>query len=233
MLSVLLPGVGAFWIAPRKPLIVKLLVSLVIFLCLDYWFKAVIKYRGDHGMAAFTQSHSSIEQHHGLDMLKELCYINEFIASGRYSPNWGGRYFAELVNFVPRAIWAGKPPIGIDYAIARGYGGSQAAHGVFATISTGLIGQGVVNFGRVLGIAAVSLLLAVWIGVLSRLWLQRSSPFRLLLFLIGLGITFNCGRDITLLVLFPFVFGYVFLLWWERYYPVQQFHLSETGMRIQ
>jgi hypothetical protein len=31
----------------------------------------------------------------------------------------------------------------------------------------------------------------------------------LLLFVFGLGLTINLGRDITLLTLFPFIFGYL------------------------
>lgn len=37
----------------------------------------------------------------------------------------------------------------------------------------------------------------------------------LLLYAIGLVLTFNMGRDITLLVIYPFVFGWL-LLWWNN-----------------
>ncbi len=53
------------------------------------------------------------------------------------------RYFAELVNPIPRGLWQDKPMIGIDYAIARGqlYGDQKEGEaGVGATISTGMIG---------------------------------------------------------------------------------------------
>jgi hypothetical protein len=67
------------------------------------------------------------------------------------------RYFAELVNPIPRGLWKDKPEIGIDYAIARGqlWAGQAAGQaGVGATISTGMIGQGVVNFGPFFGVLA-------------------------------------------------------------------------------
>ncbi len=57
--------------------------------------------------------------------------------------NTGARYFAELVNPIPRVLWPGKPLIGFDYAIARGQGWAGAAKGqggIGATISTGMIG---------------------------------------------------------------------------------------------
>ena len=78
-------------------------------------------------------------------MFEELCWINTFIKSGAYEPNWGARYFAELVNPIPRVLWHNKPLIGIDYAKARGLGSGgdnsgNAEAGVYATVSTGLIG---------------------------------------------------------------------------------------------
>jgi hypothetical protein len=79
-----------------------------------------------------------------------------------------------------------------------------------------VIGQGGRNFGTVFGPIAAALLLSVWIGVLSRMRLQ-ATPLRRALFLVGLGLTFNLGREITLLVLWPFVFGYLGLRLFERY----------------
>jgi hypothetical protein len=38
---------------------------------------------------------------------------------------------------------------------------------------------------------------------------------RLALFLVGMGLTLNTGRDFTLLVLFPFLFGYLGILVYE------------------
>jgi hypothetical protein len=38
----------------------------------------------------------------------------------------------------------------------------------------------------------------------------------MLLFFIGCVLTFNLGRDITLITLYPFVFGYVMLTIWAQ-----------------
>ena len=115
---------------------------------------------------AFKQKGFNLEKesevhHEGLNMFEELCWVNTFIEHGSYKPNWGARYFAELVNPIPRTLWPGKPMAGIDYAIARGQKtrgneGHQGDAGVDATISTGLIGQGEVNFGRFFGPAAAA-----------------------------------------------------------------------------
>ena len=84
----------------------------------------------------------SESQHAGLNMFEELCWMNLFIEQGSYKPNWGRRYFAELVNPIPRAIWPGKPTIGLDYAIARGQRALSSDGAVTGTISTGMIGPG-------------------------------------------------------------------------------------------
>jgi hypothetical protein len=144
---------------------------------------------------------------------------------GTYTPTYGERYFAELVAFVPRPLWPDKPLIGIDYAIARGFSDPHKEHGVVATIATGMVGQGVVNFGPLLGPMVAAALAAAWVSILSRLWTQRERVGRLALYLLGLGLTINLGRDITLLVLFPFVFGYVIVVLHEkwRFAPLSYF----------
>jgi hypothetical protein len=74
----------------------------------------------------------------GLNMLEELAWCNNLIDKGGYVINYGSRYWAELVNPIPRGLWPGKPLIGIDYAIARGQGWADQKDveaGVGATIS--------------------------------------------------------------------------------------------------
>ncbi len=79
------------------------------------------------------------------------------------------------------------------------------------TISAGMIGGGVLNFGKILGPVAAGILMALWTGLLIRWWEQRKSLLRLMLFMLGVGLTFNLGRDITLLVLWPVIFAYCFV----------------------
>lgn len=153
----------------------------------------------------------------GLNMIQELCFINEFSDSGTFQPAYGGRYLIELTNMIPRALWPDKPMIGIDYAVWRGFGGADTSTGVFATISTGMIGGGVMNFGKWIGPPIAGLLIAMWAGLLSRWWQQRYSLLRLCLFMAGLGLTFNMGRDITLLVLWPVVFAYLLVRLAEKF----------------
>jgi hypothetical protein len=226
MLALLLPSSGAFFLLGRSKVWVKIAVGVALFLGVVAWFTKVAEYRTKYDLTSFLESNTDEEDEdaparrkmgrEGQDMLKELCWINTFIESGRYRPTMGGRYFAEIVNPIPRSIWPGKPMVGIDYAIARGFGGSRGGAGVFASVSTGMIGQGCVNFGRFFGVIAAALLFALWAGFLARLWCQSDSPFRLSLFLIGLGLTLNTGRDLTLLVLFPFLFGYLGILFYEK-----------------
>jgi hypothetical protein len=232
ILAILLPGFMAFiTLRIKGGMIIRISLVVVSFLMLDAWFKFIIEHRavGESIAGAYKANQSKEEdisetnnikktKHDGFNMLEELGYINYFIANGTYKVNWGERYFAEVVNPIPRVLWAGKPLIGIDYAIARGmaYGNQDAASGgVAASISTGMIGQGVVNFGRILGPIASALLMAIWVAVLARQDLMGNDIGHLLLYAIGLVLTFNMGRDITLLVIYPFVFGWL-LLWWNN-----------------
>jgi hypothetical protein len=231
MLAILLPGFMAFITLRLKGgMIIRLAVVVVSFLMLDAWFKFVLEHRakGESIAGAYKADKATNDQsnsapkkekkHEGFNMLEELGYINYFIANGAYKVNWGTRYFAEVVNPIPRVLWPGKPMIGIDYAIARGmsYGNVDASQGgVACSVSTGMIGQGVVNFGRIGGPIAAALLMAIWVAVLARQDLMGNDIGHLLLYAIGLVLTFNMGRDITLLVIYPFVFGWL-LLWWNN-----------------
>ncbi|NDC39902.1 MAG: hypothetical protein EBZ48_18035, partial [Proteobacteria bacterium] len=203
-------------IAPQGTSIYVIVVS---FMALEGWMKFVIQNRDKLSMVEAMKSGGSQDariksmKHLGFNMFEELGFTNYFIANGAYKVNWGTRYFAELVNPIPRALWPGKPEIGTDYAIARGMGYGENT--IAGTVSTGMIGQGVVNFGRILGPIAAAFLMAIWVAVLARQDLMGHDIGHLLLYAIGLVLTFNMGRDITLLVLYPFIFGWL-LLWWNN-----------------
>ena len=229
ILAVVIPAILCFaFLRLRGSIWTKIAVLGVCFLLINGWMAFIIENRSSESIAtAFKQKGFNLQEessvHHlGLNMFEELCWINTFIKMGTYEPNWGARYFAELVNPIPRALWPGKPLIGIDYAIARGQGvrnsGGESDQGnVYATVSTGLIGQGIVNFGGILGPMAAALLMSFWVAVLARQDLQIFKLGRLPLYAIGLILTFNLGRDITLITLYPFVFLGAFLWWWDRH----------------
>ena len=224
MLAVVIPGALSWvFLRLRGRMWKRLLVLGGCFLLVNAWMGFVIANRSTMSIVdAFKEKGFNLNpdekvHHEGLNMYEELCWINTFIQQGTYNPNWGSRYFAELVNPIPRRFWPGKPLIGIDYAIARGQSGGEAdAAGVYATISTGMIGQGVVNFGRVLGPAAAALLMSFWVVMLARLDLHIHELGRLPLYALGIILTFNLGRDITLITLYPFAFGALLVWWFER-----------------
>ena len=224
MLAVVIPGALSWvFLRLRGSMLKRLAVLGGCFLLVNAWMGFVIANRSNMSIVdafkekGFNRDPDEKVHHEGLNMYEELCWINTFIQQGTYSPNWGSRYFAELVNPIPRALWHGKPLIGIDYAMARGQGGGEAeAAGVYATISTGMIGQGVVNFGRVLGPAFAALLMSFWVIILARLDLHIHEFGRLPLYALGIILTFNLGRDITLITLYPFVFGGLLVWWFER-----------------
>lgn len=216
-------------------MIVKAGILLAVFLLANYWFMAVVQSSMNRGVTIGgalkeIKSKKSEEvdvigeekegpKHEGLTMYNELAKMNDLFDADIYSPTWGKRYFAEVVNFIPRGLWKNKPLVGVDYALARGFGSKEgeaveSGAGITASIATGMIGQGVANFGRILGPMCSALLMAIWVSILARLDL-RGDPARLILCAVGMILTFNMGRDITLFVLYPFVFGYMLLLGWE------------------
>jgi hypothetical protein len=230
MLAVALPGLLA-WVFVRLKggILVKVAILAVAFLITEGWMKFVIEARSGGDIAQVVQQiglggvvetvERSEAKHAGLNMLEELAWCNNLIDTGGYVINSGSRYWAELVNPIPRGLWQDKPLIGIDYAIARGQlweGQQEGEAGVGATISTGMIGQGVVNFGPFFGVLAAAFLMALWVAILARQDLKGDKTGRMLLFFIGCVLTFNLGRDITLITLYPFFFGYVMLTIWAQ-----------------
>src|SRR6267378_226140 len=215
-LAAVLPFIITYLFYVRHPLIVRLTVLAVAFVCLDQGFRFVTAFRGTgfREVLAAENPYEFVDENvrtSGLNMIQELCFVNAYLDSGDTSPAYGARYLNELLNFVPRAIWPSKPLIGIDYAKWRGFESDEGELGVSTTISAGMIGGGVLNFGKILGPVAAGILMALWIGLLIRWWEQRKSLLRLMLFMLGVGLTFNLGRDISMLVLWPVIFAYFFV----------------------
>jgi hypothetical protein len=212
-LAVVTPMLAAYLLIGRRRPAVKVLIAVAGFALVDLLMRAIIEFR-NIGFEAANFREVEHAQHLGLNMASELIYSSSFIDMGAMNISWGWGYLSELLNVVPRAFWNSKPVLGIDYAVARGFAGGETDIGVIATLSTGIVGQGVLNFGLWFGPAAAALLMSSWIGMLTRLRMQGGTA-RTALFLVGLGSTFNLGRDFTLLVLFPFVFGYIGVLFIE------------------
>src|SRR5438034_5351598 len=195
-LAVLLPFIITYLFYGRHLLVVKLAVLAVAFVCLDQGFKFVTAFRGT-GFRELLASENPYElvdedlRQTGLNMIQELCFANAYLESGAGSPAYGGRYLNELLNVVPRVIWPSKPLIGIDYAKWRGMEDPNSELGVFATVSTGMIGGGVLNFGEILGPVAAGMLVALWTGLVMRGWEQSKSLLRLVLFMLGAALTFH------------------------------------------
>lgn len=238
MLAVILPGFLALVALRMKGgIIPRLLVILVGFTLLEGWFKFVIDARDQGDVAVLFANNKldsqqlKLEKHLGFNMFEELGYVNKLMGNGSYQPNWGARYFAELVNPIPRMLWPGKPLIGIDYAVARGmsYGNQdQLQGGVAGTISTGIVGQGIVNFGFIFGPIAAAALMSLWVATLARQDLMGMKVGHILLYAMGLVLTYNMGRDITLLIIYPYVFGCLLLYWINKRSPQMLIEDHET-----
>src|SRR5258708_17920616 len=229
-LAVVIPALAAYLLIGKRTPAQKVFIAIGSFLALDFVMRGIIGFR-NVGFEAASLTEVESTKHLGLNMASELINIAGFVEDGVMEISYGMGYLAELLNIVPRAIWADKPILGINYAIVRGFGGGESDIGVFATLSTGIVGQGVLNFGTWFGPIAAGLLMASWVGLLTRLRFQGGTA-RTALFLIGLGLTFNLGRDITLLVLFPFVFGYIGVLILEAREKGKRARLTLTNTPI-
>jgi hypothetical protein len=97
----------------------------------------------------------------------------------------------------------------------------------------GMIGSGLINFGQWLGPVAAAFLMSLWCAFLARLDLTGQDPGRLKVYLIGLVVTFNFGRDITFLVAYPFLFAFGLLWAWRTIspYSVQTARPADTVNR--
>ena len=216
-LAAVLPSIVAYLFYGRHPLVIRLAILAVAFVCLDQGLRFVTANRDNGGFREALASENPYEfigedlPRSGLNMIQELCFVNVYLGTGGGSPAYGGRYLNELSNFIPRVIWPSKPLLGIDYAKWRGFESEDTELGVNTTVSSGMIGGGVLNFGQIFGPIAAAMLVALWTGLLVRWWEQRQSLLRLVLFMLGVGLTFNLGRDITLLVLWPAIFAYCFV----------------------
>jgi hypothetical protein len=218
-LAAVMPFILTYLFYGRHLLILKLAILAMAFFCLKEGFKFVTVFRlgGFREVLASENRYELLgedERTTGLNMIQELCFVNTYLETGGGSPAYGARYLNELLNFIPRMIWPSKPLLGIDYAKWRGFeiaDSEDGELGVNTTVASGMIGGGVLNFGQIFGPVAAGILMALWAGLLIRWWAQRKSLLRLMLFMLGAGLTFNLGRDITLLVLWPVVFAYFFV----------------------
>ena len=236
MLAVVVPGLLCFvFIRLRRHVLAQTAFLFGAFVAIAVWFSFVIAHRSSdtivHALATSNIEDTLEAKHEGLNMFEELGWINTFMQNGSYRPNWGERYLADLVNFVPRALWPNKPLIGFDYALARGMGSERTVEKIRASIATGMIGQGVVNFGAWGGPLAAALLMSLWVATLARFDLNIERFGRLPLYVFGLALTFNMGRDVTLLTVYPLLFGYVLIHILERTTEKRRQRSRQPGVR--
>ena len=176
-LAAVMPFILTYLFYGRHLLILKLAILAIAFFCLNEGFKFVKVFRlgGFREVLASGNPYELLGEdgrQTDLNMTQELCFVNAYLESGGTSPAYGARYLNELLNFIPRSIWPSKPLIGIDYAKWRGFESEDSEEGelgVNTTISSGMIGGGVLNFGQIFGPVAAGILMALWTGLLDPL----------------------------------------------------------------
>jgi hypothetical protein len=224
LLTVAIPSLLAVLIIKKWNWVQRIVFLSACFFTLNSIMLISIVYR-EKGISSFFAEESYSEaledaKHAGLNMPEELIYINDYQQQGLLQPEIGYEYFAQAVNFVPRFLWPSKPFPGEKFAGLRvGYYRGVVA----ATISNGLIGQGVQNFGPWVGPLAPAMLLALLIRWMCRFPLAGAPFLRVSLVIFLMALIPNLGRDITLMNLWPAVFGIVGVFFWER---------SASGRRV-
>jgi oligosaccharide repeat unit polymerase len=224
LLTVAIPSVLAILILKPWSWAQRAIFLVLCLVTLNTTMLISITYR-ERGVSSFFEEESYSEaledaKHAGLNMPEELIYINDYQQRGLLQPELGYEYFAQAVNFVPRFLWPGKPFPGEKFAALRvGYFRGVVA----ATVSNGLVGQGVQNFGPWAGPLAPALLLAFLIRWMCRFPLHGAVFLRVSLVIFLMALIPNLGRDITLMNLWPAIFGVAGVLFWER---------SSTGRRL-
>lgn len=237
-LSLLAPAIIAYLLFVKSRPGVKICIALLSFLAVHIWFLMVIDYRADHSIERFKtyfvnhKGQALTGFHYGLEMMEELCHMNTFIDNGKMQVTYGKDYLDEALNFVPRTLWTNKPRLGYDYLMARGMSSTEVRGQemtVYATIATGVIGQGILNFGKLLGPIGAAFIVAMWAAYLSKLWQERWQLGKAFLMLLGLGLTFNMGRGFSLLVFWPFVFGVILMWFYDKLVSVKPIRYSRLS----
>jgi hypothetical protein len=170
---------------------------------------------------------SEADFHDGANMLEEMMWMNVFLSDGSLRMNYGSNYVALLAQMIPRPLWPNKPSPGDDFTILRGFTSRGGQGGASGSVATGFIGQGLGEFGPIFGPLTVALFFALYCGWITRLWVQDHSLFRSFLALAAVVFIFNLGRGVTLLAIWPIIFGFVII----KFIEVSMFYSAKPTSR--
>lgn len=144
----------------------------------------------------------------GSEMLQELAYIVNAVPE-EVDYQLGHNYYVQLVNPIPRFLWAGKPTLDTGILLAQLKGATDKKGEVYLTNSPGMIGEMYLNFG-LLGVVGLS-----WFGGwLVRGWDRLGEAYAaslcaMIFYCMGLGVLFIMGRGITMNMFYNMMFLYV------------------------
>lgn len=89
------------------------------------------------------------------------------LSSENNNLQYGLTFITPLTNLVPRAIWPSKPDTG-GVVLTKYYTGD--AWGGYSNLSTGLIAEGIINFGKFWGIIVGFIILAILMFYLNKFY---------------------------------------------------------------
>ncbi len=182
-------------------------VPLSILVALQ-WSAAVVKNResGD-----FKWEDAQNAEYVGLEMFRELAYITDNVPKP-LDYRLGHTYFVQIVNPIPRALWAGKPTADAGLLMARARGEVDENGEPYLTRSPGLIGEMYWNFG-VVGVIVMSGLSGYVLKSWDRMLLiYPGSFFVFVVFAAGLSMIFLSGRSLTMTIYYGMISFYILLI---------------------
>ena len=218
IISVAMPSILSILVLKRWTRSGQVVFLIFCFVLINTVMLTVIRFR-NVGLDQIFLAENSVEsisktKHLGMNMTEELVMINRYQADGQLPVEWGYNYYANAVNFVPRGLWKDKPIAGDRFAELRmGFYGATIA----GTASNGIVGQGVANFGKWLGPIAPAFIVLYLCRRLCMLLNGGNLFLRSCLVLLSLGTLPNLGRDITLIALWPIIFGTIAVIASEGY----------------
>lgn len=213
VVEVLLPFAAAlYWRMPKAQKRLALIFGLPTLIVSGLFWSAASVLGRNEGTLRWEEAASA--DYVGFEMFRELLFLARAVpAEAEFQ--FGFTYYVQLVNPIPRALWAGKPvgDAGLVLAEMQGqFNNGQAT----MTVAPGLIGEMYWNFGffGIIGLSAV-------LGALAKSWdrtrkLASESLLAFTVYAAGLALIFVTGRSINMNIMYGMLSLYFLLIVFGR-----------------
>ncbi|MBI4470311.1 MAG: oligosaccharide repeat unit polymerase [Acidobacteria bacterium] len=195
LIMAVLPAVAVIFFASNRRIQQAMVVAGLIAIPTVYTFMAAMLASRSSGQLSW-EAAAQVE-YMGSELLQELAYIVKNVPQNA-EYQWGYNYYVQLVNPIPRYLWAGKPTLDTGILMAQLKGAVSSTGEPYLTISPGLIGEMYLNFGLygIIGLSAFGgWLVRGWDRIIER---HRDSLSTMVFYSMGLAVLFILGRSFTM-----------------------------------